>query len=109
VRNEDPDNQFVYEGEPVTVSVERILLDREAQYDFDLGASETVLLMTGDRSLMRVSGDQDQVGASSNQRVLHGTDEPQTYSIIRDIGGPVDIYLVRVSAPPADETATVTP
>jgi hypothetical protein len=109
VRNEDPDNQFVYEGEPVTVSVERILLDREAQYDFDLGASETVLLMTGDRSLMRVTGDQDQVGASSNQRVLHGTDEPQTYSIIRDIGGPVDIYLVRVSAPPADETATVTP
>jgi hypothetical protein len=104
-RNEDPDNQIVYAGEPVTISVERIVLVREAHYDFDLGANETVLLMTGDRSLMRVTGDQDQVGASSNQRVLHGTEEPQTYSIIRDIDGPVDVYLVRVSVPPAGETA----
>jgi len=108
-RNEDPDNQFVYAGEPVTISVERIILDRAAQYDFDLGANETVLLMTGDRSLMRVTGDQDQVGASSNQRILHGTEEPQTYTIIRDMDGPVDIFLVRVSVPPADETATVAP
>jgi hypothetical protein len=104
-RNEDPDNQFVYAGEPVTINVERIILDRAAQYDFDLGANETVLLMTGDRSLMRVTGDQDQAGASSNQRVLHGTDEPQTYTIIRDIDGPVDIYLVRVSVPVTDEIA----
>lgn len=99
VRNEDPANHLAYTGDPVMLSVERIRLDREAPNDFDLGASETVMLMTGDRSLMRVTGGQDQFGASSNQRVLHGTDEPQTYSIIRDIGGPVDVYLIRVIVP----------
>jgi hypothetical protein len=104
-RNEDPDSQFVYAGDPVTISVERIVLDSEGQYDFELGANETILVMTGDRSLMRVTGDQNQAGASSNQRVLHGTDEPQTYTIFRDIGGPVDIYLVRVSVPTSDQSA----
>jgi hypothetical protein len=103
---EDPGNNLVYDGEPVTVSIEQLTLGHGEEYEFALVTNETVLLTTDDGSPVIVTSNQDQVDTASNRRVLHGAATPQTYTITRDLRDPVEVYVIRVSAPNADEIET---
>jgi hypothetical protein len=98
---------------PVTLDLQRVTLGQDEELNVVVSDSETLLLLTEDGNMVRLTKDGTEAGAprgvSTNSPALHTYPEG-AYTITRDYSDPVTLYIARMSnAPAGAQDVTSTP
>jgi hypothetical protein len=95
----DPEGPSWPDG-PVTIDLQRVPLQKGESYATEVRADESFRLVTSGTGDIRVTKKGTIRGASTVATSLGGY-PPGAYTITRDLQEPVEVYLIRISAPNA--------